>query len=173
MQTILVLSCIPYGAGMHLWDIPPHVNLGYILRVCHALYGASLILTCGQVGYVVQILYPLSVTGTKLAILLFYLRLFPMKSFRRCIKGLMVFFGVIGAVVTFVAIFQCRDVEDAWEIALPTNCLTQTSMLEGQAIFNLLSDVIIILLPIPVIWRLHMSLKRRLVLLGLFMIGFM
>ena len=96
-----------------------------------------------------------------------------MVKFRRCVKGLMVFFGLIGAVVTLVAVFQCRHVDDAWKIALPANCLTQASMLEGQAIFNLVSDVTIMFLPLPIIWRLHMSLRRRLVLLGIFTIGLM
>ena len=175
MQTILVLSCIPYGAGMHIWDLPPHINSAPILRVSQTLYKSLDFskLTCGQVSYVLQILYPLSVTAIKLSILLLYLRLFPLMKFRRCVKSLMVVFGFIGAVVTLVAVFQCRHVDDAWKIALPTNCVTQASMLEGQAIFNLISDVTIIVLPMPVIWRLHMPLRRRLLLLGIFTVGFM
>ena len=39
-QTILVLSCIPHGAAMHVWDIPPHVNMSYILKVDRFLWTA-------------------------------------------------------------------------------------------------------------------------------------
>ena len=124
-------------------------------------------------SYVLQILYPLAVTAIKLSILLLYLRLFPLVWFRKCVKGLMVVFGVIGAAVTLVAAFQCKPVNEAWEVVLPTNCLTQASMLEGQAIFNLISDVTIIVLPMRTIWSLHMQLRRRLLLLGTFTVGFM
>jgi len=78
-----------------------------------------------------------------------------------------------GAVLTLVAAFQCRPVNEAWEVVLPTNCLLQTNILEGQAIFNLISDIAIILLPMPIIWSLHMQLRRRLLLLGSFTVGFM
>ena len=84
----------------------------------------------------------------------------------------MLVFGVIGVVIALVAAFQCVPVDEAWEIALTTNCLSQTSMLEGQAIFNLISDVTIILLPMPIIWSLHMQLRRRILLLGVFTVGF-
>ncbi len=129
-------------------------------------------LTLGQVSYALQILYPLAITAIKLSILLLYLRLFPLAWFRKCVKGLMVVFGVIGAVFTLIAVFQCRHVDEVWKVALPTHCLSQTSLLEGQAIFNLVSDIIIILFPMPIIWNLHMQLRRRLLLLGSFTVGF-
>ncbi len=85
----------------------------------------------------------------------------------------MVVCGVVGAVMTLVAAFQCSPVDEAWKVVLPTNCLSQASILEGQAIFNLISDIAIILLPMPTIWSLHMQLRRRVLLLGTFTVGFM
>ena len=85
----------------------------------------------------------------------------------------MIICGVIGAMITLVAAFQCRPVDEAWKIPRPNDCLSQGGMLEGQAIFNLISDITIILLPMPTIWGLHMQLRRRLLLLGVFTVGFM
>ena len=126
-----------------------------------------------QISYAVQVLYPLAVTAIKLSILFLYLRLFPSRSFRTFVVGHMVLAVVGGLVASAVTIFQCKPIAKNWIGALPGACLDQGRLFEVVVIFNLLTNVMILLLPMPTIWWLHMPLRRRILVLGIFSIGAM
>ncbi|KAI9692056.1 MAG: hypothetical protein M1820_009559 [Bogoriella megaspora] len=64
----------------------------------------------------------------------------------------------------FSAYWTSTEVEAA-------NC-TETSMLHNAfAISDVVIDVLIIILPLPMVWRLHLTLGRKLALIGIFMLG--
>lgn len=66
---------------------------------------------------------------------------------------------------------MCHPVSHAWLPSSSRECLDRSKLFQANAIFGLLVNVIIIVLPMPVIWKLHMSLRKRLVVLGIFAIG--
>ena len=174
-QSSLILSCIPHGGARHIWDIEDPQDLAYTLKVC--AYTPTLLYILGseslQVTYVTHTLYPLIVTAIKSSILLLYLRLSPSCYFRRCVfalMGLCIVGGGVGAVVT---VFQCKPISKVWNLEQPRKCLNPCFILVGIIIFNLATNIMIILLPMPTIWWLHMPIRRKVAFLCIFSIGFM
>jgi hypothetical protein len=126
-----------------------------------------------QVTYVTHILYPLIVTAIKSSILLLYLRLSPSICFRKSVFMLMALCIAGGGVASVVTVFQCEPISKVWKFGSPGECLDQCVILLAIAIFNLATNIMIILLPMPTIWRLHMPLRKKIALLCIFSIGFM
>jgi hypothetical protein len=73
--------------------------------------------------------------------------------------------------VGFVTLFQCRPVKKRWDPSLSGHCLDYSIWVVVAAIFNMLSDFIILALPIVWISRLKMDLKRKLTTGAVFFIG--
>lgn len=67
--------------------------------------------------------------------------------------------------------FSCIPYERIWNKTVPGACYDWRKVNLTTSIFNLLSDIMILLLPQGIIWRLHMSLKRKIGISFLFMIG--
>lgn len=126
-----------------------------------------------QSSYAVQILYPLLVTAIKFSILFLYLRLSPLKSFRNLVVGHMLLCTAGGVIASIITLLQCTPVAKAWNCRLSGECLDQYTLFQGVVIFNLVTNIIIIILPMPTIWYLQMPLRQRILLLSIFSIGIM
>ncbi|KAF2221484.1 hypothetical protein BDZ85DRAFT_320665 [Elsinoe ampelina] len=105
-------------------------------------------------SYAFFALYGLSISFTKWAILLFYWRLFNL---------------TLGAVVTWLA--QCRPVSRAWNILEPGTCINFYLFALLITTINLISDIIILILPMPIIWHLNTTLGKKISLMCAFGVG--
>lgn len=74
-------------------------------------------------------------------------------------------------VFTGLSLFQCDPIAKAWDFVLPGKCLNNIGLYKAETTCSLVTNTVILVLPIPTIWRLHMLLKRRVLLLGVFAIG--
>lgn len=70
-------------------------------------------------------------------------------------------------------LFQCIPLEKAWDVTrtLPGSCINTTAFFYFTSGFNILTDVWILLLPIPTLRSLKISRHSRYVLYGIFGIG--
>ena len=101
----------------------------------------------------------------KLSILFQMLRIFvPNRSASRLmfgtIVGLMVANFVFYIIEFSLAVKQCTPRGRSWNKRIPGHCVGRTNIIYTAA-FNVISDVIIFVLPLNKIWRLQMSLKRK------------
>lgn len=121
--------------------------------------------------WAIQIIYKFTINLTKTSILLLYLRIFPKKSFRKLVYGMLVF--VIGyAVASVVAtIFQCTPVARTFDHTIPGTCINLTAFWYSNAAANILGDFIILALPVPEVISLHLPLRQRLGLIAVFLLG--
>ena len=76
----------------------------------------------------------------------------------------------------FVSIFQCIPVSGFWDRFLATpdapKCGVEvTKFFEANSIPNIITDVAILILPIPYIWKLHLPTKQKLGLITIFILG--
>jgi hypothetical protein len=55
----------------------------------------------------------------------------------------------------------------------PVYCINQNLFYYFAAAANISSDVMIALIPIPQLWKLNLTLKKRLLLSAVFGVGFM
>jgi hypothetical protein len=72
-----------------------------------------------------------------------------------------------------MVIFNCDPIAGSWDLALATTakCVDKKSFYMGGSIPNVTTDVILVILPLPYVWRLHTSIAQRIVLGGIFALG--
>lgn len=73
--------------------------------------------------------------------------------------------------ITLMLALVCRPLPAYWDSTVKGKCIDLVAFTYFTNITNLVTDVVIFLLPVPVIVRLHVTLARKLALLGVFMIG--
>ena len=103
--------------------------------------------------------------------LLFYSRIFKTNYFR-------VALWVTGGVVTawFIAIevsvlANCIPIHALWDFTPGAKCINLRAFFLGAGIPNILLNVIILILPLPMIWRLGIEPMQKAALSGVFLLG--
>ena len=115
-------------------------------------------------------------TGTiKASLLLLYYRYFGIsRPFRIALNisaGLLVCWYLA---VFFVSIFQCVPVAAFWDRNIKTaKCVNLAQFSTSTGVTNLLTDVIILCLPMPMVWTLHTNKTQKMTLTGIFLLGFL
>ncbi|KAI9708199.1 MAG: hypothetical protein M1820_004153 [Bogoriella megaspora] len=155
----LTLYWISIGLGKHVDDVPAQdLSKGFVIL------------------WVAAFLYDLSITLPKFSVLFFYERVFgsTKQSFRYS-----VWFGqflVAGWIVSaFVStIWQCTPIRKAYapQEVSGGHCIDVNKGWYGTGIASVIIDLYILVLPIPVLWRLQVTLKRRLAVIGVFVCGY-
>ncbi|ETR97642.1 hypothetical protein M419DRAFT_12444 [Trichoderma reesei RUT C-30] len=112
-----------------------------------------------------------TVAITKLSFLFLYLDIFPQKKFRM-ICWAMIFQIAAGLVaLSFTTIFQCTPVRYSWDKTIPGTCINIKAFWYGQSGWNTLMDVVVLVLPIPVILKLQMNRRAKISILAVFVLG--
>ncbi|KAK6510253.1 hypothetical protein TWF481_004970 [Arthrobotrys musiformis] len=116
--------------------------------------------------------YNFSLTLTKTAILLQYLRIFNSKVFR--VAAYVMMFIVFGyateAILT--AVFNCVPVEAFWTGDPTAKCIPREALWFANAGLNIFTDFSIAILPLPVIIKLNMPKRQKIPLMMIFALGF-
>lgn len=117
-------------------------------------------------------IYLLSLFGFKTSILVMYLRVFSVnKRFRYATWATMFF--VCGYLLSnfWTQLFGCSPRSKYWIPDTPGHCINYTKAGQAYGSMNIASDLLIFILPLPIVWRLQMPLKERLGVLLIFMSG--
>ncbi|KAL8715743.1 MAG: hypothetical protein Q9220_000410 [cf. Caloplaca sp. 1 TL-2023] len=117
------------------------------------------------------IVYCPSVALAKAAILLFYLRLSPVKSFRYSVYATL--FVVIGYMVAvdLATFFQCRPIRKLWTPAVEGTCIHVYDLYLANSILNVITDFMVLLVPLPMLRSLQVGKKQKWIIAGLFAVG--
>ncbi|KAI6779238.1 uncharacterized protein J7T54_007765 [Emericellopsis cladophorae] len=120
---------------------------------------------------VAEILYAFNLGWTKLSLLLMYYRIFRFPYFKRMawIVGVFVMAWVV--CITFLFVFICVPVEKLWYPELPGHCINQVGTWIANAISTIFTDLVILLMPIPQVWRLNLKMREKLGLTAAFGLG--
>ena len=118
-----------------------------------------------------QIAYKLVMLSTKYSLLLLYLRIFPNKRFRIIVYCLMVFVAAYILALIGATIGQCIPVSFAWEAATDGQCIDIEAFWYSNASLNITTDVVILVLPLPYVYGLHLPKKQKIYLSLVFLIG--
>ncbi|KAK0508024.1 hypothetical protein JMJ35_009913 [Cladonia borealis] len=109
----------------------------------------------------------------KLSCLLFYRRLFsPSRKMRLSIDGGIIFVLAAYTALFFATIFQCDPIRKAWYARTPGHCFKSKRLPYTSGGINVLSDLYVLILPMPCVWGLNMILSRKLRLISIFGLGF-
>ncbi|MCJ1312975.1 hypothetical protein MMC25_006651 [Agyrium rufum] len=161
---VTIASCIPYIVGATIGGIGTHM---YYVTEEQAL-------RFGKILFALQFLYLSAVSVTKISILLFYKRIFTTRWFQITTN---VMIGVVLAWSTsfiFATLFQIVPIKYNWEFPAEGQTYTEINeytMYVVQMGLEVCLDIITLLIPIPVIWTLHLDKKNRQVLTAIFLLG--
>lgn len=81
--------------------------------------------------------------------------------------------SVIAAMFAFTltTVFQCHPIEYNWNRTIPGHCINAPAFWYGHAAWNTALDIIILLLPVPVIRSLQMAKAQKIALVTVFALG--
>ncbi|KAI1382478.1 hypothetical protein F4677DRAFT_401996 [Hypoxylon crocopeplum] len=156
----IILSWRNIGLGLHA-DVVAAENPLYLMQ------GAKYL-------YIAIFFFDSSISFPKLSAIFFYARIFRSnnRSFRinLWLVGSLVVGWLTAALVS--TIFQCSPIERAWNPTLKGTCINTFAWYLSTAALSVLIDFYILLLPVPMIWALQLSLKRRICLLAAFFLAY-
>ncbi|TGO51455.1 hypothetical protein BCON_0161g00280 [Botryotinia convoluta] len=108
--------------------------------------------------YAIPILYCFAVSFPKMSILVLYLRVFVDRFSRICCWTLLGVISISAVVNVLTVGFQCNVPSAAWDNTIPGgHCNNIQAHLTYSGIPNILTDVAMLILPIPVVRRLHVA----------------
>lgn len=114
---------------------------------------------------------------TKVVILSLYLRIFPKSTsnaFRVTCWTLIVLCIAAPVGIIFSFIFSCRPISanwNAWDGKHPPRCTDAFAQSMSIASINIALDLVVFTIPIPQVWKLNMSLRKRIGVAITFCIG--
>ncbi|RAL11712.1 uncharacterized protein BO97DRAFT_391819 [Aspergillus homomorphus CBS 101889] len=155
------------------------VVVGFIFAMIHEGMGvhadklpASQVILIAKFLVVAEILYVFNLVWTKLSILLMYYRIFHFAYFKRWayIIGTFVICWVI--CITFLFIFICVPVQKLWYPSLPGHCISQVGTWIANATSTIATDLVILFLPLPQVWKLQLRMSEKVALTIAFGLGF-
>ncbi|KAI4180910.1 MAG: hypothetical protein L6R41_006944 [Letrouitia leprolyta] len=154
-RKVMVYAC---GVGHHA---------NYILATDPSTY-----ISWAKSAVAVEIIYCTAVVFPKLSILAMYLRLFPVKKvYRYTIFTLMFIITANGIAGVLTSGLSCRPLATRWNPKLGGECINVTYYWRYISLANIISDVVMLILPLPIVWKLQVSLPQKLSLTVLFLTG--
>jgi len=164
----VIVAALPFALGINICNfIAVHNGFGQheadLPSDALALYLEGL--------YFDEMIYNTALSLIKFSILLFYGRIFVVKRFR--IALWMVGGVVLGWLISMnmVVIFQCSPIHKTWDVMTPGKCINIDAWFLGQAIPNIATDIFILSMPIPMIWKLQIPNTQKVALCGIFLLG--
>lgn len=125
--------------------------------------------------YLLEAFYPPAVNLTKISIILLYGRLFPTAQFRRYLYAMGILIGLMWAVFQTVNAVQCAPVHYFWTQWTRNpgegHCINTIKYYRFQALPNIISDLILLALPLPEVWKLQLPRGQKYALSGIFLLG--
>ena len=117
-------------------------------------------------------LWAVSVFLIRASVLVLYIRIFRTRSFRiTCYVVHGINFAFFISTILSSALI-CRPLSYRWDKSIPGGkCGDQKSLDLFIGIVNLLLDICIVVLPMPVLWGLQMVISKKLMLSGMFGLG--
>ncbi|KAJ2972262.1 hypothetical protein NUW58_g9222 [Xylaria curta] len=119
-----------------------------------------------------EVIYSVVIVSVKWSILAFYRRIFPQRWFHLALLGVAVFMGAWMFTTVFAIIFQCLPIEFNWDQTIESgHCIAIGQFALVTSILNVVTDVSILVLPLPLVWELNVTPRRRWTLSVLFALG--
>ncbi|KAL2788076.1 major facilitator superfamily domain-containing protein [Aspergillus keveii] len=128
-----------------------------------------------RANYAFTVLYNPALMAVKSSILVFYLTLTQgEKIFRYANYATLLVVNVAGLALTFVNIFQCRPVGAAFAASLPVDahCTDILTLYLSSSPVNIITDLAILVLPNPILTRMRLPRKQKIILVITFSFGF-
>ncbi|KAF3901979.1 hypothetical protein ABW21_db0206307 [Orbilia brochopaga] len=163
-SVMVTLQCFSshYGWGIHLWDFAP--------------VAVKFLAPARKLAFAMEIVFILSINLTKLSILTFYLRLFPLGVVSIHLHRL-IYVGMTITVLAMIgslgaAIFQCTPIQHFWIYNMKGYCYPTFPAHLATAIINSATDFYCVIVPLGEICGLtKVEKKGKWIVLACFALG--
>jgi hypothetical protein len=120
-----------------------------------------------------QVFYGTTLGLIKISICLFLARIFSAaNNFRIWSSAVIAFIAAWSIMVVLTAFVLCQPVAFNWDNTIPGGkCADQPSAFLAIGILDLLVDLMVLVLPLPMIWSLQLPLGNKIALFAIFGVG--
>jgi len=161
IATILIMEfgAIPNGIARDVWTVP-------FEDISHFAFWL----------YVSTIIYILMAMTVKLALLFFFLRIFPKTWTRRLLWATIIFNIIYGIVFLIVGVFQCSPIPYYWKqwddtSLISGHCNNLNAIAWSHAIISIIIDVWMLALPLYEVYHIQLSWRRKIAVSSMFIVG--
>ncbi|KAI7776709.1 hypothetical protein LA080_004643 [Diaporthe eres] len=145
-----------WGLGRHVWIMLPENYTPYM-----------------KAFYASVVVYNVATCVVKMSILLQYRRIFTGPAMQKLTMAGLAFEGAWALTLSILLPLVCNPVSNFWDPDVPGKCLNQLAIWYVMASINLVSDFVIFSMPLPVIKNLQLPKKQKIMLMGVFCLGFL
>ncbi|KAI1501576.1 hypothetical protein F5X99DRAFT_382350 [Biscogniauxia marginata] len=175
ISTVAIGISMVYGASQEA--------LGYRTKIPSAFTGNSFDIMTDQltmtskIEFAFALLLPLTLGFVKASFLFFYMRIFVVdkKGLKNILLvGLIAFVSLWAIAFILATLFGCKlDVAAHWGSThdLETKCVGSMQVVLVLCITDFLVDLVIICIPIPLVWRLNLSMRNKIAICAVFLLG--
>ncbi|KAI1662556.1 hypothetical protein F4813DRAFT_2219 [Daldinia decipiens] len=117
-------------------------------------------------------LYTLSILGFKLSLLVSYFRFVPQGMCKYGITCVLVSCTLFHLSCLIVQLNQCYPIAKKWDPTIPGICINQIPYYMASSSLAIVFDFAVMLLPFPVLIKTKIQTRKKVILLGLFALGF-
>ncbi|KAH1403397.1 hypothetical protein KXX64_000543, partial [Aspergillus fumigatus] len=83
------------------------------------------------------------------------------KWLRRALLGVTALTIVGSTTIVCCFVFACRPISKSWNVTLAGKCIDRTAIFIAVAVQNVVSDILLIALPAPIIYELHLPRAEK------------
>ncbi|KAK0609242.1 hypothetical protein B0T14DRAFT_601099 [Immersiella caudata] len=154
-SAISIMDMTKYGLGKHIYvmelaNIPKYFKDFYL----------SIVFYCAALFFI------------KLAFLFQYYRVLAIQHMRIVYIIAIIVVGGWALSQTFVGIFTCTPINGFWDKTIESKCIPNIPQWYINAAGNIITDVAVFCLPLPAIWKLQLPKQQKIILIGVFGLGF-
>lgn len=118
-----------------------------------------------------EIVYTVGFTLVKLSIIALYRQLFPTRLMLVSTTILAILVTMWGIALVLVSIFSCNPIRGFWDHSIPSQCINSQWFFIGNSIPNILTDAVLLCLPMRDIWRIQLDRQSKVAVSVLFALG--
>lgn len=119
-----------------------------------------------------EVIYNFAMFAIKASILYLYKRVFFVsRNFVIVLWIVGIFVACYSITQVFAAIFQCMPIDSNWNPLVKRYCINTDIGATIVAALNVLTDFAILVLPMPLLYKLQKPMKQKIQIMGMFLLG--
>lgn len=160
-----------YGMGRDVWRLSASELTNFLMVSRERNRSIGIVITPTQWTWIAQLLYIPIVFGTKLSLVLLYMRIWSADNkrlsqspFRLSCYLLGILEGTYGLVCLLTTLFQCRPLDYNWNFVYPSingYCVKKLEMYYFSGSMVILFDIVTVFLPLPKLVKLGLPFYTK------------
>ncbi|KAF3771304.1 hypothetical protein M406DRAFT_231203, partial [Cryphonectria parasitica EP155] len=160
LTCIVITETLYGGFGWHRLDVV-------------AAFGEQVIVNYHIISMPLEIFWTLSISVSKMSLLLLYVKVFPLSRLTVASKITCAFVGLLALSAVLCTLLICQPIQHNWYLDIPGHCGSQKAVFGIYGVLNLVTDLMVLALPIPSLTGLKLPFLRKAGLVATFAVGFL